>query len=298
MTIDPRDSKGDLRVELLLLLVILIWAANYPIAKYGIAGLNIFVFNSIRYIIAALVLAGVCWSRSPWKKVDRSDRAALLRAGVVANVFYQVAFIVGLNMTTAGNAAVLLATAPLWTVFLNARMHKERVGRGIWIGMAISFVGVILIVVGSAKKLEVGGNALLGDLICLSAAFLWAFNTNLQKPLLVRYSASQVSLVMVGVGAVGLSVIAIPPALTMVWGDVHWTYYLAALVSGAASIGLANLFWSYGVKRLGPSRTGNFGNLMPVLAFAISYVTLREEVSLIQIVGATVTLLGVWYARR
>jgi len=292
------QTSTEGRVELLLVVVILIWAANYPVAKYGIAGLNVFVFNAIRYVIAGLFLAGVYFARSPWTRVHRGDWPALLRAGIVANVIYQVAFIIGLSMTTAGNTAVLLATSPLWTVFLSARMHKERVRAEVWIGMAISLAGIVMIILGSGKKFEIGWTALIGDLICLSSAFLWSLNTNLQKPLLVRYSPAQLSLIMVGVGAVGLSLIAVPPSSTMSWGSVHWTYYVAALVSGAASIGLGNLLWSYGVKRLGPSRTGNFGNLVPVLAFVISYFTLHEEVLTIQIVGAAVTLLGVWYARQ
>jgi drug/metabolite transporter (DMT)-like permease len=298
MTAGSPASRRDNRVEFLLLFVILIWAANYPVAKYGIGGLNIFVFNGIRFVVAAVVLAGVYFVRSPWTPVRRGDWPALLRAGVVANVIYQVGFIVGLNMTSAGNAAVLLATSPLWTVFLNARIQGERVKKEIWIGMSVSLVGIVMIIVGSGKRLELGGMGFVGDLICLGAAFFWAFNTNLQKPLLVRYSASQLSLIMVSIGAVGLSLIAVPPGLALTWGDVHWTYYCAAAVSGAASIGLGNLFWSHGVKRLGPSRTANFGNLMPVLAFIISYITLHEEVVLLQIVGAAVTLIGVWYARR
>jgi drug/metabolite transporter (DMT)-like permease len=155
-----------------------------------------------------------------------------------------------------------------------------------------------MIIIGSGKKLEVDSSAVIGDLICIAAAMFWALNTNLQKPLLARYSPTQLALIMITVGAVGLSVIAIAPALALSWGSVHWTYYGAAVASGALSIAAANLFWSYGVKRLGPGRTANFGNLVPVLAFVISYFTLNEEIFLVQLIGAGITVLGVWLARR
>ncbi len=290
--------ERDVRLELLLLLVIGIWAANYPLAKFGIAGLDIFVFNAIRFVVAAGVIAVILLFRPDGKRVARADWSPLIKAGFIASVLYQVAFIIGLNMTTAGNSAILLATSPLWTAVLHARLHNERISRQVWRGMALSLAGIVLIVVGSGKKIEVGGTALAGDLICLGAAFLWAANTNMQKPLLTRYSPVQVSLIMVAVGAAGLSLIAIPSAVTMSWGEVHWSYYIAAIVSGAASIGISNVFWSYGVKRLGPSRTANFGNLTPVMAFVFSYVALREEVGFLQIIGAGITLAGVWYARR
>jgi len=292
------ERAKEIQAELLVMVVVLVWAANLPLAKYGITGLDIFVFNGIRYVIAAGLVAGIFLLRSSWTPIQRADLPRLLRAGLIANVLYQVAFIIGLSLTTAGNSAILLATSPLWTVVIHARMHRETISRQTWIGMATSFAGVVMIIIGSGRKLEVGSQALAGDVISLAAAFFWGLNTNIQKPLLTRYSAIQVTLVMLTVGAIGLTVLAIPSAATLEWESVHWTYYAAAVVSGAVSIGLASVVWSIGVKRLGPSRTGNFSNLVPVFAFVISYFTLHEEILPIQIIGAAVTIVGVWLARQ
>jgi drug/metabolite transporter (DMT)-like permease len=266
--------------------------------KYGIAGLDIFTFNGIRFVVAAAVLSGLVVGRRAWKQVERTDWLRLIRVGVVANVLYQVAFITGLSMTTAGNAAVLLSTAPLWTVFLSARLHRENIQPQVWVGMALSLCGVVMIIAGSGKKMEFGSSALFGDLVVVAAAMLWAFNTNMQKPLLSRYSALQLTFVMVTIGAIGLSVAAAPTALSMDWASVHWTFYLSAVTSGGLSIAAANLFWSVGVKQIGPGRTANFGNLVPVLALTISYITLNEQILLIQFIGAGVTVTGVWLAGR
>jgi drug/metabolite transporter (DMT)-like permease len=164
--------------------------------------------------------------------------------------------------------------------------------------MLVSLCGIILIIIGSGKKLEFGSYALFGDLISLTAAILWGLNTNLQKPLLVKYPTVQITMVMLAVGAIGLTLAAVPSSLSMDWTGIHWTYYLAAFISGAFSIAAANLFWSFGVKRLGPARTANFNNLVPVIAFMISYFVLKEQVYLIHFIGAGVTIFGVWLARR
>lgn len=286
------------KTEVLLLFVAFIWAANFPISKWGIAGLDIFIFNAVRFFVAFTIVAVFFATRFTWTPIEPADRRRLLWIGFVANVVYQMAFIVGLSLTTAGNAAILLATSPLWTVFLNARLHKEPISAAMWLGMAVSLIGVVMIIIGSGKKLELGSTALIGDVVMLTAAALWGLNTNLQKPLVARYSAVQVTLVMLAIGAVGLTVAAVPSAIATPFLDVHWSFYLAAAISGAFSIGIANVIWSIGVKRLGPSRTGNFHNLVPVLAFTISYFTLDEQVLPIQIAGAAVTVVGVWVARR
>jgi drug/metabolite transporter (DMT)-like permease len=292
------ERRAQVRAELLLLLVVTIWACNYPVAKYGISGLNLYIFNALRFVTAALLIAFVYFARSPWIPIRKADWPALIRAGLVANVLYQVAFILGLSLTTAGNSAILLATAPLWTVVIYSRIQKEKIGRQIWLGMPVSLLGIVMVVLGSTKKVELGTTALIGDLICVGAAFLWAFNTNLQKPLLLHYSPTQVAFVMVSIGAIGLSLFAISPAMSTAWSSIHWTYIAAALVSGTLAIGASNVMWSYGVKRLGPNRTGNFGNLIPILALGVSYVTLGEQLSFIQAGGTAMTLFGVWFARR
>lgn len=293
------ERSGVVKAELLLLLVVFIWASNYPIAKFSIRQLDVLVFNAVRYVVAAALLFTVFrGTRASWVPVSPADRRRLLRAGVVAGVLYQVAFIVGLKLTTAGNSAVLLATAPLWTIAISARMHRESITGRVWTGMGLSLAGVAMIIVGSGRSLSMGGVQIYGDLICVAAAFLWAFNTNLQKPLLGRYSPLQFSVIMMGIGAVGLTATAVPAAATMDWSSVEWPAWAGAIASGVLSIAVANLIWSTGVKRLGPGRTGSFGNLIPVVALVISYFTLNETLVPVQIAGAAVTIFGVWYARR
>lgn len=292
------DRLREHRAQLLLLLVVVIWATNYPLAKFAIARMDVFVFNAIRFIVATLILGAMVVSKRTWVPVSRLDWRRILRAGFVANVLYQSAFIVGLRLTTAGNAAVLMATSPLWTLFLNARLHKESIQPSMWSGMGLSLVGVVMIIVGSGRKVEFGGTEIIGDAICLAAAILWAFNTNLQKPLLQHYTPLHLATMMIGIGAVGLTLVAIPAALAIQWSVIGLEHWAATIVSGALSIGVANLIWSYGVQRIGPGRTGAFSNLIPVLALLASYIWLNEELQPAQLIGSFLTILGVWLARR
>jgi drug/metabolite transporter (DMT)-like permease len=294
---DP-ERKQELQAELLLLIVVVVWGSNYALAKFAIATMNVFVFNGIRFVIAALSLIAILRLRGEWKTVHRADWREILRAGLVANVLYQSAFIVGLSMTSAGNSAVIMATSPLWTTVINARIHREKIPHITLIGMSLSLFGVVMIILGSGKKLEFGGQEIIGDLVCLAAAVLLAVNTNLQKPLLIRYSSLHLATVMVGIGAVGTSLVAIPPALQTSWSSIRWEHWFATIVSGVLSIGIANAFWSYGVRHIGPRRTSAFSNLIPVVAFVVSYVTLAEELNVMQVIGTVVTIGGVWMGRR
>jgi drug/metabolite transporter (DMT)-like permease len=261
-----------------------------------LAGLDIFVFNGIRYIIAFALLMFILRSRSLSIKIASTDRIKIIWLGILI-IINQCAFIIGLKNTTAGNAAVILSTSTLWTTFFSARVNKERIISQTWIGMTISLLGIILIVVGSGKKLEVGSNAIYGDLLMLSAAIIWGLNAVLQKPLLARYTTVELSVITIGIGMIGLTLLAIVPAATLDWTTVSSPAVIAAILSGALSIGTANIIWLYGIKRLGPSSAANFNNLIPIFAFIIAYFTLGEDVMQLQMLGAGIIILGVWIAR-
>lgn len=296
--ITPFSKTAERRAELLLFIVVSIWALNAPFAKYGLGGLDVWIFNGIRFAVAPLFLLGIFLSRNSWVPVLRSDWPKLIGLGLLGNFFYQIFYILGLNMTTAGNSAVLLATSPLWTALLSAWIYKGRVYPQQWLGMSISFFGIVLIIIGSGKKLAFGSEAIFGDLLSLGGAILWALNTNLLKPLLTRYSAMQISVVTIGVGGVCLIGAAVPNALAHSWSSTKPIFYAIPIISGAFSNAIAVVLFSYGIKIIGPSRTANFSNLIPVIAFVAAYLTLHEEVAVIQAVGAGVTVTGVWIARR
>ena len=278
--------------------VVLIWAANYPLTKFGLIALDPFVFNSIRFIVAFLLLVVLLLMQSRSLKIDRADRLPLFRLGFILSVVYQCAFIIGINNTSAGNASVILSTSPLWTAFFSARMNKTRLLPQTWIGLVVSLMGIILIIIGSGKRFEISPTEIYGDILCLSAAILWGLSTTLQKPLLAHYSTVELSVMILGVGAVGLTLIAIPPALKTDWTTIPFSSVLAAVLSGLLSIGIANVLWSYGVKNIGPSRTANFNNLVPIFAFLIAYGSLGEKVTELQVLGAAITIIGVWIVRR
>jgi drug/metabolite transporter (DMT)-like permease len=299
-------SANHLRLypaELLLVGVMLVWALNFPVTKWAIgdsarSGMDLLAFNAIRYVFAGASIAVVFFlQRRPWQRVDAGDWKRLLGLGLLAHVFYQMAFIIGLSKTTAGNSAIIVSTSPLWTVLFTALLHKERVRAGTLGAMALSLTGIVMIVAGSGKKVDWGGQAVTGDLVTLAAAMLWALNTSVQKPLVARYPSTQVALVSVGVGALVLPLVGVPAMMRMDWRALSLWHYVAAIASGTLSIGLANVVWSQAVKKIGPAQTANFNNLVPVIAFAVSYFLLKEQYKWLQVAGAALTLIGIWLAR-
>ena len=54
-------------------------------------------------------------------------------------------FIIGLQWVPAGSSSVLMATMPMFVALYTALIRRERLGRYIWLGVFLSFVGIFVI---------------------------------------------------------------------------------------------------------------------------------------------------------
>jgi drug/metabolite transporter (DMT)-like permease len=92
------------------LLAVILWGGIYPGAKLGLREIPVLSFTYLRILLAVIVLFVVSWSTQPLR-FPRALWKPLLQAGLAQTVF-QFLLIAGLQRTTAGNSAILLATPP------------------------------------------------------------------------------------------------------------------------------------------------------------------------------------------
>ena len=81
------------------------------------------------------------------------------------------------------------------------------------------------------------------------------------------------------------------------WRGVPMPGWLAILYSGLAALVIAYIFWYYGVRVIGPTRTALYGNLQPLIALLVAWLTLGEFPTLWQGMGAATIVSGVLLTR-
>src|SRR6266550_2725586 len=135
----PPDTAAPLRklsrwVQGEPLLAVVLWGGIYPGAKLGLAEIPVLTFTYLRVVLAALVLAAAAGGWRPpspfslWKP--------LLGAGLAQTAF-QLLLIAGLQRTTAGTSAILLAAAPLLTAAWLALARRERTPGRQWYSLVV-----------------------------------------------------------------------------------------------------------------------------------------------------------------
>ncbi len=237
-------------------------------------------------------LLGILLIRRGAVRPTRRDVGLLVIAGLLWFGLYNVALNTAERIVDAGTAAMVVNIAPLLIMALAALFLHERLSRGLLLGGAVAFAGVVLI--GLATR---SGNApLWGVLLCVVATAASAGGVVAQKPALARLSALQVTWTCCTIGAI--CCLPYAPALVRSLGtaapsDLAWMGYL-----GVFPTSVAFTTWAYALARGTASRLAATAYLVPPITIGMSWAILGEVPRAVAVGGGVLCLAGVVFARR
>ena len=290
-----RSRAGFSLTDAMLIGMALIWGVNISVVKIGTQMLAPLAYNGVRVALAAISLLVIgALGRHPWPTARRIW--TLLALGVLGNGLYQVFFIEGIARTRAGSAALVLAATPAFIALLGRFSGTERISKRGFLGIALSVTGIGLVVYGGVRHAE-GASTLTGNLLVLAGTMCWAVFTVLLKPHTHEVNGIQLSALTLTGGAIPLLIIAAPAIAATSWLDVPALAWGAILFSGIGALVIAYLFYYRGVRLLGPTRTAMYGNLQPIIALLVAWLTLGEIPTVWQGVGAGSIMTGLLMTR-
>ena len=247
---------------------------------------NPFWIAGLRSLIAgAFLLAIVRTLRLNWSWP--------LVAGGIANAACMILFVLANKLTTSANAILIQYWAPVGTALLAVVVLKEKIYREQVIAIAATLVGLVLLF---ADKL--GPGALWGNLAALASGLAFSLMflfTRMQKdgtPL----QSLMLSHFITAVVALGVATFQPLPA----WS----TGSVAAIVAlGVGQIGLAAVFFSYGIRRVSAVTANLLAVIEPVFNPVWVFLLLGESPTGWTLAGgglilASVTLASVVGAQR
>ena len=147
----------------------------------GLTPTEIFV---ARFTIAYIALLAV--SRFKVRYTGWRDELLFVVCGVAGGSAYFIAENTALQLTLISDVAVLVSMAPLTTALMGAIFYRdERITLLTCVGMVIAFVGSVML---ALKDGLVWGDSVVGDLLAMLAALVWAFYSMALKKLNRTYS--------------------------------------------------------------------------------------------------------------
>lgn len=290
-------NSSLLAVDSLLLLVAVIWAINFTVIKIALEEIPPLAFNTLRFIGSTIFFAIYYHFFIGDYAFIRNHFWRLVALSLIGNTILQILFIEGINLTTASNSSLMYATVPLFVAILSVALKHEKVYKFTWVGIAISFSGIIIVLNNSGNGLELSPSNLKGDILILITALLWSSFTVLAKPLIATTSMIKVVAITFIFGTVFLIPTAIPDFLTMDWSSISGVSWGLLFFSFFFANVIGYTVWFFAVSKVGNVQTAIFQNMVPVLAVAIAVVFLHETVNTQLILGGAGIVGGVTVTR-
>jgi drug/metabolite transporter (DMT)-like permease len=281
--------------DVLLFAMAVIWGVNFVVVKYATHTFNPVAFTGLRVGTAATFLVAFAYARGGFT-LSRHDVMRLLFLGVIGNGLYQLFFVHGVARTRAGNASLIVGAAPAFIALVARARGLERVKRMTLAGIALSVIGVGLVIAGSATSSN-GEATRLGSVLVFLGVLCWTAYTIMLQPYTKRVDVVQLAAVTMVGGAVPLLIASMPALVATDWSSVGAGGWLALLYSSVISMGVAYFFWYRGLRVLGPTRTAVYANLQPIVALVAAWAFLGEIPTIFQGVGAVTIIAGVFLTR-
>lgn len=278
----------------LLIILSLTWGSSFILIKRGLLGLTPFQLGSLRIIFCALFLLIVGFNSL--KNVPRGKWKYLALTALFGTFLPVYLFSIAQTEIHSSITAILNSLTPIGTLVIGAAVFGLQFQKRQLFGVIIGLLGCGLLVFKGA--IDNPNQNYYYTLYVVVAAFCYSFNINLVKKYLSDVSPLSIS--------TGNFAVMILPAIAILFssgfGEVmtqpetqNAMLYVAIL--GIVGTGIANIIFFKLIHISSPIFTSSVTYMIPVVAFCWGLFD-NESLSMLQVLGAFIILLGVYFSSR
>jgi len=273
---------------------VLLWATGFLIAKLGVPYAQPMTILAMRFVLAAIMMATVAAvTRAPWPRSWRTIGHIAVIGILLHAVYLGGCYIAIYGGMPAGMVALIAGFQPILTATIAGPVLGERTRPAQWIGIAIGFVGLMMVLwerividLSHPAALLFAILSLLGITSATVYQKRFCPSFDLRSGTAIQYLAA--SLVMV------------PTTLILGVGTVDWAptfiFALAWLVIVLSGVSIALLTWM--ISRGAASKVASLFYLTPPIAAIGSYFWFDETLSALALVGMAVIVFGLYLLNR
>ncbi len=286
----------DVKKETYLLLIFttIVWGIQPLCIKLLIADWSPVTITCARYLlISGIFFLLMYLRRDKGIRPPRSCWLPLAAMGVTGIFINNVTQFTGLQYSTVTNCTLIAATSPAITSFMAALFIKERLNLLAWIGIVISFIGVLSVVSHGSMEVVAKIDFNKGDILFFVCQIFWTIYSVIGLRVMQKISAMAATAWAGLFGAIctagyGLITGELTPVFlpTLSWAAYFYTVFLGGV--------MAMLFWNIGVKNAGPSVTSIFQNITPIVGMIGGALLFNEVIGIGECGGALAIFGGVY----
>lgn len=273
--------------------VCLIWGTTYLGIKVALDTIPPFLMGGLRYVIAGILLAGVLRFRGH-RLPARSMWMPLTIVGFFMITLGNGGVVWAEQSVPSGLTAVLIGTSPFWMVGVDAMLRrKQQTHVRQWIGLAIGFIGIVILVWPDITAGGEGGRNFGWGVVAVQIACAgWAVGSAYTKrKVLSSDILGSAALQMVFGGIFML----IAGTVQGEWSRLSFTPITTAAFVYLTLLGSVVAFaaFSYALKHMDVAVVSLYTYVNPVIAVALGTILLGEPFHVRMLVAAAVIVGGI-----
>ena len=286
--------------NLCMLVAALFWGLNVSVTKALIPE-----WMTANSITAVRLIGGTIlfWLASIFIKcaaIDRQDWIKIILGGLVGLFGFIFLFITSLKFGGAIDISIIMTLPPIFVILIGVIFFHRRPGWMEYLGVAISFVGAAIVILGGATRgaephHSSASNPILGDILAIASTICYAFYLTILEGPTKKYKP--VALLR------WIFLFAAIPAIFLTFGMDHLPIIHADKALPWVYIGfilLCPTFIAYflvqpAMKRIGSELVSIYQYLLPVFATISAVLLINEKLHWIQVLAMGVIVIGMLF---
>lgn len=285
MSLDAFTSKD----WLLLTAIALTWGSSFVWIEIALQGFAPTFITLLRIVFGVGTLAFVAKARVP---VDRSDVPTIALLGTVWMAAPLLLFPIAQQWIDSSLAGMINGSMPIFAGVVAAFLLRRLPPAKTLVGIALGFVGVVAV---SWPAAQGSSATALGAALVLLATICYGIAVNIAVPLQQKYGPLPVVL---RAQLVALVLTLVPGLFGAADSSFEWASLAALVPLGCLGTGLAFVWMSSLVGRVGAARGSITIYFVPVVAIVMGALFQNESIALISLAGTALVLAGAFLTSR
>ena len=274
---------------------------------YAIFGINIIVCKDLTssqlisplalFCLRSLGAGSLFWIIScflPKEKVEKKDYGKIMMASLLGFFLTQMTFLIAIPDITPMDCSIVSSLSPIYTMFIAAFALKEPITFRKVGGVAISFLGVIYLILNSVTgQGSTVQTSWVGILLMIANSLCFSLYLGLFKPVITKYSViTFMKWIFLFAAAFSLP-LAARELITFDYSLLSSTYLSELVFLIVCSTFITYFLIPLGQKRIRPTLVSMYSYVQPIIAIVISIWVGMDTLSWQKIVAAAMVFGGV-----
>jgi len=282
-------------VYISLVLAMLFWGYTFVAFKFALESFKPISIIFFRLIISVVFLFVFSFLTRKLQTINKEDYKLFVLMAFFEPFLYFLGESFGLTYVSSTMGSVIIAMIPLIVPIAAYFMYRERLTILNWIGLIVSFIGVVAVVLSSEAEFA----ARLTGVLLLFLAVLSAVGYSLiVKGLSHKYNGFTITAYQNALGILMfLPLFLWFDAGSVMTLNVSQSALFSLLYLAIFGSSLTFVLFTFAIRELGASKANIFSNLIPVFTAVFSYFLLKEAMPGLKVAGIFVVLIGVFLSQ-